>query len=130
MIEAETAIWSVLAVQIVGGVALRIFSPRFRAEANGLLGLAAAEVLIPVSIFAVAAFGFWLKPPTPSPDALGAHPVWFALASIPLSLLLLAAAFIIIVKVIIQLALAGVRKLEHKTEDNISLHGTRGDARP
>ena len=124
MITVETAIWTVLAVQIVGGIGLRIFAPKFRSEANGLLGLAAAEILIPATVFAIAAFGFWLHPPQPTSDALGPSPWWPALLSSYISLLLLGVAAIILLKVVIQSALVVVRKLENKKEDNQALHGT------
>ena len=113
---------AVLALQIIAGIALRIFVPRFRGEANGLLGLAAVEILLPVVVFALATLTFWLNAPRPCPDALSPHPVWHTIWTIPVSLILMLVGVIIMLKVIIQSALAGVRKLENKPEDNNNLN--------
>ena len=103
-----------LGLQFVMGFGLTIWSRPFRGDGKALLGLLAAEIGIPLTVFGLASLGYWLHPPQPTPDALGPSPWWPALMSCYLSLLPLAIACIIIVKVVIQASLRGVRRIENR----------------
>jgi len=103
---------ALVGLQCVAGVGLTIWSRRFRGDGKALLGLLAAEVGIPLSVFGLASLGYWLHPPQPTPDALGPSPLWPTLMSLYLSLLPLGVAIIIILKVIMQAVLKGVRNID------------------
>ena len=120
MVLVEMYFWptvlTLLGLHLVLGLALTCVFPRFRREGKSLLGLLIAAVGIPAVIYGIAGLGYRMHPPAPSSDALGPCPEWHVIGALPISLILLFVGASIMLKVLCQSALLGVRRLEHKEE--------------